>query len=405
MRRLWRKLCKECLLIQRSQSGDKTGTASVQTISSDAETVEYENLSVVVWNVKDQDKIRPPMSSAATAARWKMRMKTVEVPQMQFIDKVMDVRPPILVITQRKVSAVQVVPRTPVEILQMQFVLGTMNPGSWRTRTQKRKVVEAIETVMALIVTSALMTDELPHVTTSLIEKLTDAKVEEMILDRRSWGDVPDEFASRRSEEAQGARRVEVIVSWPRGGNRANRWWYCEEGDDQRRFHLPEPRQQFEVTTRRLWLGGDKYRVTRTDEIPNAYLVLTHCWAECSRISSADSEGNWGGDPAYSASTSCRTKCWTSPSPYRRPRSSVAKCRGITLKSACSNTLKSVCSWETQETGKDCRVWQKRQSAFDRRTYDLISVVDSSDQERIEEPTIRRLWKYIKRSPISDRVQ
>ena len=50
-------------------------------------------------------------------------------------------------------------------------------------------------------------------------------------------------------------------------------------------------------------------------------------------------------------------------------------------------------------------VWQKRQSAFDRRTYDLIYVVDSSDQERIEEPTIRRLWKYIKRSPISDRVQ
>ena len=39
---------------------------------------------------------------------------------------------------------------------------------------------------MALIVTSALMTDELPHVTTSLIEKLTDAEVEEMILDRRS---------------------------------------------------------------------------------------------------------------------------------------------------------------------------------------------------------------------------
>ena len=30
------------------QSGDQTVTASVQTISSDAETVEYKNLSVVV---------------------------------------------------------------------------------------------------------------------------------------------------------------------------------------------------------------------------------------------------------------------------------------------------------------------------------------------------------------------
>ena len=30
-------------------------------------------------------------------------------------------------------------------------------------------------------------------------------------------------------------------------------------------------------------------------------------------------------------------------------------------------------------------VWSKRQSAFDRRTYDLIYVADSSDRERIEE--------------------
>ena len=39
---------RERTLIQRSQSGDQTETVSVQTISSDAETVEYKNLSLVV---------------------------------------------------------------------------------------------------------------------------------------------------------------------------------------------------------------------------------------------------------------------------------------------------------------------------------------------------------------------
>ena len=42
------RIDEDVVLIHRSQSGDQTETASVQTISSDAETVEYKKLSVVV---------------------------------------------------------------------------------------------------------------------------------------------------------------------------------------------------------------------------------------------------------------------------------------------------------------------------------------------------------------------
>ena len=46
----------------------------------------------------------------------------------------------------------------------------------------------------------------------------------------------------------------------------------CEEDDDQRDFHIPEHYWQREDITRRLWLRGNKDRVTCTDEIPNALL-------------------------------------------------------------------------------------------------------------------------------------
>ena len=46
-------------LIQKGQSGECTEIASVQTVSPDAESVEYKNLSFIVRNVGDQNKIRP----------------------------------------------------------------------------------------------------------------------------------------------------------------------------------------------------------------------------------------------------------------------------------------------------------------------------------------------------------
>ena len=55
-----------------------------------------------------------------------------------------------------------------------------MGSSTDAVRTQKRKVVEAIvEIFKALTVTSAVMTDELRHVTTSLIEMFADEEVDE----------------------------------------------------------------------------------------------------------------------------------------------------------------------------------------------------------------------------------
>ena len=45
-----------------------------------------------------------------------------------------------------------------------------------------------------------------------------------------------------------------------------------EEDDDQRDFHVPEHYWQREYVTRRIRLGGNKDRVTCTDEIPNTVL-------------------------------------------------------------------------------------------------------------------------------------
>ena len=91
--------------IQKSQSGECTETASVQITRSDAESVEYKNLSFIVWNVGDQAEIRPPRCPPVTedpiyvfgsnGAWLRMRMKTVKVHQMQLIDEVKVIRPSI----------------------------------------------------------------------------------------------------------------------------------------------------------------------------------------------------------------------------------------------------------------------------------------------------------------------
>ena len=77
----------------------------MQTVSSDAESVEYKNLSFIEWNVGDENKIRssrcPPETQDSiyvvdSQSTWlRMRMKTVKVQQMQFIDEKKDIRPSI----------------------------------------------------------------------------------------------------------------------------------------------------------------------------------------------------------------------------------------------------------------------------------------------------------------------
>ena len=141
-----------------------------------------------------------------------------------------------------------------------------------------------------------------------------------------------------------------------------------------------------------FWLGGDNYRATRKDEMRSESRVD----AVLSRVLS---------------SQFCRfgRKLWRRPSVFskyelpnaviehRRPctADSGAACRSaeeITLKSACSNKVEYGVSNSSDESLRNSgnrqrlqNVWSKRQSAFDRRTYDLIYVADSSDQERIEE--------------------
>ena len=88
------------------------------------------------------------------------------------------------------------------------------------------------------------------------------------------------------------------VQRWPRGGNHTVRWWDCEEDDDQRNFHIPEQCWQREDITRRIWLGGNKDRVTCTDEI------------ECCCASSADSELNRRGNQVDSRGTHFRVHRW-----------------------------------------------------------------------------------------------
>ena len=131
---------------------------------------------------------------------------------------------------------------------------------------------------MALIVTSALMTDELPHVTTSLIEMLTDAEVEEIILET-DVHEVTYLMNSLQEEVKKLVGRGELKSSCDDNEEEIAQF----DGETVKKVMINEAStflstvNNLKAPPERFWLGGDKYRVTRTDEIPNAYLVLTHC--------------------------------------------------------------------------------------------------------------------------------
>ena len=141
------------------------------------------------------------------------------------------------------------------------------------TRTQKRKVVEAIvETSKALTVTERRVRGD---VTESHQDEVK--KAEEQASAVTQTAEFP-ESASSTADSPRGELRS-MCARRPRGGNCEVRWRHYQEGDGV---------QDLKATSEGFWLGGNKNRVTRTDEMRTEYRGGESC-----RVSSADLEENW----------------------------------------------------------------------------------------------------------------